>query len=95
MPAQTSPTLSTAGRRLAAVSVILALMALFAALFLRASGEGGNWTAVAIPLLLVLNAIVMSFGAKEKHPRATRVYWLTSCAFALFVIFSLLSRLGR
>jgi len=90
-----NPTLSAAGRKLSLVSLTLALIALVFALFQRASGNAVTWTAVAIPLLLAVNASVMVLGLGNKYPRATRAYWLCSCAFAILVLVSLFSRVVR
>jgi hypothetical protein len=91
----TNPDAPSVSRKLSLVSMVLALVALTFALFQRAVGNASTWTAVALPLLLVLNASVMFFGVAKKSPRATKVYWLISSAFAIVVLVSLFSRLVR
>jgi hypothetical protein len=92
---RTSPTLSSAGRKLSLGALILALIALAFALFQRAYGNAVSWTAVAVPLLLTVNAGVLLLGLGNRYPRATKGYWLCSCAFAILMIVTVFSRVVR
>jgi hypothetical protein len=91
----TNPTLPSTGRKLSLGALILALIALGLAVFQLAYGNAVNWTAVAIPLLLAVNAGVLFLGLGHQYPRATKAYWVCSCASAILVIVTMVSRVVR